>query len=160
MENYRVDKLRAELNQLLKKQSQVLESRSLGSATDTELLEYEIRQEIVHDLCNEQAHSIAEERPAGIRRWIGPSPMPANRLKTLRPSIVVLRLRLASASLVPSWEGQPDVVPVEIPVLPNRRCARPRLRSSVRSLYCGQSPGRVPYRARNPHEHRVDDPYS
>ena len=51
MENYRVDKLRAELNQLLKKQSQVLESRSLGSATDTELLEYEIRQEIVHELC-------------------------------------------------------------------------------------------------------------
>jgi hypothetical protein len=60
MENYRVDKLRAELNQLLKKQSQVLESRSLGSATDTELLEYEIRQEIVHEICNELAHSIAE----------------------------------------------------------------------------------------------------
>ena len=60
MENYRVDKLRAELNQLLKKQSQVLESRSLRSATDTELLEYEIRQEIVHEICNELAHSIAE----------------------------------------------------------------------------------------------------
>ena len=60
VENYRVDKLRAELNQLLKKQSQVLESRSLRSATDTELLEYEIRQEIVHEICNELAHSIAE----------------------------------------------------------------------------------------------------
>jgi hypothetical protein len=60
MENHRVDELRAELNQLLKKQVAVLESRSLGAATDTELLEYEIRQEVVHEICNQLAHSIAE----------------------------------------------------------------------------------------------------
>lgn len=60
MENYRVDELRAELGQLLKKQAEVLESRSLGAATDTELLEYEIRQEIVHEICNQLAHSISE----------------------------------------------------------------------------------------------------
>ena len=43
MESYRVDELRAELNQLLRKQVEVLESRSLGTATDTDLLEYELR---------------------------------------------------------------------------------------------------------------------
>jgi hypothetical protein len=60
VENPHVDELRAQLNLLLKKQAQVLESRTLGAATDTELLEYEIRQEIVHELCNQLAHSIAE----------------------------------------------------------------------------------------------------
>jgi hypothetical protein len=59
MENSRVDEMRAELDVLLKKQAQVLESRSLGSATETELLEYEIRQEVVHELCNQLANSTA-----------------------------------------------------------------------------------------------------
>jgi hypothetical protein len=57
MENNRAEEMRAELNQLLQKQAAVLESRSLGAATDTELLEYEIRQEMVHELCNQLAHS-------------------------------------------------------------------------------------------------------
>jgi hypothetical protein len=57
MENYRVDELRSELTQLLKKQAEVLESRNLGAATDAEVLEYEIRQEIVHEICNQLAHS-------------------------------------------------------------------------------------------------------
>ncbi len=57
MENNRVDELRAELNQLRKKQAEVLESRTFGTANDTELLEYEIRQEIVHEICNELANS-------------------------------------------------------------------------------------------------------
>jgi hypothetical protein len=60
MKNSCVDEMRAELDVLLKKQAQILESRSLGSATDTELLEYEIRQEVVHELCNQLAHSTAE----------------------------------------------------------------------------------------------------
>jgi hypothetical protein len=60
MKNSCVDEMRAELDVLLKKQAQILESRSLGSATDTELLEYEIRQEVVHQLCNQLAHSTAE----------------------------------------------------------------------------------------------------
>ena len=59
MENYRVEELRAELNQLFKQQTEVLESRSFGAATDTEILEYEIRQEIIHDICNELANSVA-----------------------------------------------------------------------------------------------------
>jgi hypothetical protein len=59
MESYRVDELRAELNQLLRKQVEVLESRSLGTASDTDLLEYEIRQEIIHEMCNQLAQSIS-----------------------------------------------------------------------------------------------------
>ena len=59
MENYSVEELRSELNDLLKKQSEVLEARSHGTATDTELIEYEIRQEIVHELCNQLVHSIS-----------------------------------------------------------------------------------------------------
>ena len=60
MENYDVEELRTELNQLLKKQTEVLESRTFGAATDTEILEYEIRREIIHDICNELANSVAE----------------------------------------------------------------------------------------------------
>jgi hypothetical protein len=59
MENYRVEELRVELGQLLKKQTEVLESRSFGAASDTEILEYEIRQEIIHEICNELANSAA-----------------------------------------------------------------------------------------------------
>ena len=60
MEHYRVEQMRAELTQLLHKQAEVLESRSLGTATDAEVLEYELRQEIVHELCNQLAHSSTE----------------------------------------------------------------------------------------------------
>ena len=60
MESNSVDEMRAELNQLLKKQASVLESRSLGAATDTDLLEYELGQEVVHEICNQLAHSISE----------------------------------------------------------------------------------------------------
>jgi hypothetical protein len=59
MENDRAEVLRAELNQLLKRQTEVLESRSFGAATDTEILEYEIRREIIHDICHELANSVA-----------------------------------------------------------------------------------------------------
>ena len=57
MENYRADELRAELDQLLKKQVEVLQSRTFGTASETDLLEYEVRQEIVHEICNELANS-------------------------------------------------------------------------------------------------------
>ena len=60
MEKDQVEELRAELNHLLKKQAEVLQTRSAGAATDTELVEYEIRQEIVHELCNQLANSTAE----------------------------------------------------------------------------------------------------
>jgi hypothetical protein len=59
MENYRADELRAELDQLLKKQAEVLQSRTFGTASDTDLLEYELRQEIVREIFNELANSVA-----------------------------------------------------------------------------------------------------
>jgi hypothetical protein len=59
MENHRIEELRTELNQLLKKQTEVLESRTFGGATDTELLEYEIRQEIIQEICDQLADSAA-----------------------------------------------------------------------------------------------------
>ncbi|HEX6823259.1 MAG TPA: hypothetical protein VF123_14470 [Candidatus Sulfotelmatobacter sp.] len=58
MESRRMEELRFELTELLRKQNEVLESRMLGSATEGDLLEYEIRQEIVHDLCNKLANSV------------------------------------------------------------------------------------------------------
>jgi len=60
MEKAQAEELRAELNQLLKKQAEVLQTRSAGAATDTELVEYEIRQEVVHELCNQLANSMVE----------------------------------------------------------------------------------------------------
>ncbi len=59
MEPNHSEELRSELNQLLKKQADVLESRSLGTASDGDLLEYEIRQDVIHEICNKLAHSIS-----------------------------------------------------------------------------------------------------
>lgn len=57
MEDHENENLRHELNVLLHKQHEVLESRMLGTASDDDLLEYEIRQEIIHELCNILSHS-------------------------------------------------------------------------------------------------------
>jgi hypothetical protein len=57
MESERIDNRRAVLDLLLKKQAEVLELRRLGAATDTELFEYDLRQETIHELCNQLAHS-------------------------------------------------------------------------------------------------------
>jgi len=57
MQSERIDDLRSVLDLLLKKQAEVLELRRLGAATDTELLEFELRQETIHELCNQLAHS-------------------------------------------------------------------------------------------------------
>jgi hypothetical protein len=57
METNRTEALRVELGQLLKKQTEVLEARTFGGATDTELLEYEIRQEIINEICDQLADS-------------------------------------------------------------------------------------------------------
>lgn len=58
MESRRIEELRVELTGLLQKQNEILESRMLGSASEGDLLEYEIRQEIVHELCNQLANSV------------------------------------------------------------------------------------------------------
>jgi hypothetical protein len=59
MNNDRAEALREERGQLLKKQAEVLESRTFGGASDTEILEYEIRQEIIHEMRNQLANSDA-----------------------------------------------------------------------------------------------------
>lgn len=59
METHRTEEIRAELSELLRKQHEVLESRTLGTVGDSELLEYEVRQEIIDQLCNELARSRA-----------------------------------------------------------------------------------------------------
>ncbi|HKU27058.1 MAG TPA: hypothetical protein VJQ54_16400 [Candidatus Sulfotelmatobacter sp.] len=56
------EELRSEVNQLLHRQREVLETRMLGAATEAELLEYEVRQEIIHELCNELVHSLSAYR--------------------------------------------------------------------------------------------------
>jgi hypothetical protein len=54
------ERLQTELRDLLRKQKEVLDLQMLGTASDSDVLEYEIRQEIIHDLCNqlvEQLHA-------------------------------------------------------------------------------------------------------
>lgn len=51
--------MRAELYELLRRQNEVLETRVLGTASEADLLEYELRQEIIHELCNQIVHSLA-----------------------------------------------------------------------------------------------------
>jgi hypothetical protein len=62
MRLYPTEELRVELNELLRKQREVLESRMLGTASDDDLLDYEMRQEIIHELCNVLAHSGTAKR--------------------------------------------------------------------------------------------------
>ena len=59
MRYYPSEQLRFELQQLLCKQREVLESRMFGTATDDDLIEYEVRQDIIHELCNVLANSSA-----------------------------------------------------------------------------------------------------
>jgi len=59
MRYYPSEQLRFELTQLLRKQRQILDSRMLGTASDDELLEYEVSQDIIRELCNVLANSAA-----------------------------------------------------------------------------------------------------
>lgn len=52
------DELRLELTQLLRKQRKFLESRTFVSASDAEVVEYELRQDVIHDLCQQLANSV------------------------------------------------------------------------------------------------------
>jgi outer membrane lipopolysaccharide assembly protein LptE/RlpB len=59
MEGRHIEELRGELAELLRKQNEVLESRMLGSASETELIEYEIRKDVVHQICDQLPRSAA-----------------------------------------------------------------------------------------------------
>jgi hypothetical protein len=58
-EIYNIDALRTELNQLLEKQSEVLNARVFGGASDTEILEYDLRQEVIAEIQERLARSAA-----------------------------------------------------------------------------------------------------
>ncbi|HEY3616232.1 MAG TPA: hypothetical protein VGK96_05420 [Candidatus Sulfotelmatobacter sp.] len=53
------DVLRAELNQLLQKQTETLKSRVFGGVSETELLEYDLRQEVICEIQERLARSAA-----------------------------------------------------------------------------------------------------
>lgn len=53
------DVLRAELNQLLQKQSETLKSRVFGGVSHTELLEYDLGQEVICEIQERLARSAA-----------------------------------------------------------------------------------------------------
>ena len=57
MENPYKNALHGELVQMLRRQNELLELRAFGGATDTEILEYELRQEVIHDICERLAQS-------------------------------------------------------------------------------------------------------
>jgi len=59
MGNHYREALRGELVQLLRRQNELLELRTFGGATDTEILEYELRQEVIPDICERLAQSDA-----------------------------------------------------------------------------------------------------
>ena len=60
MDRNRREAMRNELKQLVKKQTEFLEPQTFGGASHTDLLEYERRQEIIHDLCEQLEHSTEE----------------------------------------------------------------------------------------------------
>lgn len=62
MEPSSAETLRAELRKLLKKQNEVLVSRTFGVANEIEILEYEIREDIIHEICIQLAESAAAQR--------------------------------------------------------------------------------------------------
>jgi hypothetical protein len=56
---HNLDGLRAELNQLLQEQSETLDARMLGGVSDKELIEYDVRQEIICEIQEKLARSAA-----------------------------------------------------------------------------------------------------
>jgi len=62
MEDLRAEEeeLRTQLMQLIEKQQEVQRKRMFGSATDTELLEYDVRQQIIHEICEKLLNSSAQ----------------------------------------------------------------------------------------------------
>lgn len=53
------ERLQTELTDMLRKQREVLDSRMLGTASDSDVLEYEIRQEIIHEICNQLVRTVS-----------------------------------------------------------------------------------------------------
>lgn len=51
--------IRLKLLELLRKQAELLEARTEGRTTDTDIMAYELSQEVIRDLCRQLANSSA-----------------------------------------------------------------------------------------------------
>lgn len=58
-ETHKIETLRTELNELLRKQSETLQARMSGSVSDAEILEYDLRQEVISEIQKKLARSTA-----------------------------------------------------------------------------------------------------
>jgi|HubBroStandDraft_2_1064218.scaffolds.fasta_scaffold2748045_2 hypothetical protein len=58
-ELYNNDELRTQLTRLLKQQSETLQARVFGGVSETEILEYDIRQEVIAQIEERLARSAA-----------------------------------------------------------------------------------------------------
>ena len=58
-EIYKIDELRSELTRLLQQQSETLQARVFGGVSETEILEYDIRQEVITQIQERLARSAA-----------------------------------------------------------------------------------------------------
>jgi len=56
-EVYKIDELRSELDHLLNKQSETMRARVFGGVSDTEIIEYDIREEIIAEIQERLARS-------------------------------------------------------------------------------------------------------
>ena len=56
-DSVKTEDLLPELVQLLRKQKDILDARSLGAANEGEVVDYELRQEVIHDICQILANS-------------------------------------------------------------------------------------------------------
>jgi len=54
-----LEALRAELNDLLQKQSETLQARMSGAVSDSEILEYDLRQELISEIQNKLSRAAA-----------------------------------------------------------------------------------------------------
>jgi hypothetical protein len=54
-----LEALRAELNNLLQKQSETLQARMSGAVSDSEILEYDLRQELISEIQNKLSRAAA-----------------------------------------------------------------------------------------------------
>jgi hypothetical protein len=59
MERSSTETLRLELVELLQKQGELLHARSLGSAADGDIIDYELRQGVINEICQRLANSTA-----------------------------------------------------------------------------------------------------
>jgi hypothetical protein len=110
-EIYNIEELRAELKQLLQKQSETLNARVFGGVSDTELVEYDLRQEVIgeiqsdslalppHRFCGSQRLSITpDSQLVGSRYEKQPRVHTQGRVVSVRGAITLSISALASGN--------------------------------------------------------------